>query len=298
MLLREGLEAVLVLACMIGALKASGVPAGGVDGWRRPAISGVMAALAGSFILWLAVGKVFAMTTLQREMLEGTTALTAAAVLIYVTHWIFRKAYVSDWVRDIRRKTAAAAEGGIDGKSAYLGRFTLLSLAFLVVFREGFETVLFYEALLVDAPVLPVLAGLLVGGLLAGAAAYAMLALEVKLPVGAFFRLTGALLAILCVTLVGSGVRGLQTAALVSATPVAWFPDVPWLQLYFGLYPESEALLAQAIVASLLIWSVAWLLSVKTRRSLDGSAWRWPPAIAADRSVCDLTSQRPVLGKG
>ncbi len=259
-LLREGLEAVLVLACMVGALKASGTPAGGLRGWRLPVAGGIAAALAGSFALWLAVGKVFAMSTLQRELLEGATALVAAAVLLYVTHWMFRKAYVGDWVADIRRKTAAVAGAGAAGKAALLGGVTIFALAFLVVFREGFETVLFYEALLVDAPSVPVLAGLAAGGTLAVLIGYLVLGLEARLPMTVFFRLTGVLLGVLTVILVGSGIRGLQTAALVTATPVAWFPDRSWLQLYFGLFPVAEALIAQALVGGLLILSVAWLL--------------------------------------
>lgn len=256
-LLREGLEAVLVLACMIGALKASGLPARGAGGWRLPVAGGVLVALGGSFALWLAVGRMFTLGTLQRELLEGLSALAAAAVLLYVTHWMFRKSYVGEWIAQIRRKAAVAAKGADGG---YLGWFTLFSLSFLVVFREGFETVLFYEALLIDAPALPVLGGLAAGGVLAAAMGYAMLGLEAKLPIAAFFRLTGGLLAVLCVMLVGSGMRGLQTAALVSATPVAWFPDRPWLQIYFGLYPVAEALLAQALVAGFLAISLLALV--------------------------------------
>lgn len=259
-LLREGLEAVIVLACMIGAVKASGIPAAGLRGWRWPILAGTGSAVAGSFALWLAVGQLFAMTTLQRELLEGLTALTAAAVLLYVTHWIFRKAYVTDWVAEIRRKASHAGQSQQGSRSPYLGWTTLFSLAFLVVFREGFETVLFYQALLIDAPSLPVLAGLIGGALLSAVAAYVVLGLEAKLPVTLFFRVTGVLLAMLCLMMTGSGVRGLQTAALVPATPVHWFPDAPWLQLYFGLYPVAETLLAQGLLAALLLLSLALLL--------------------------------------
>lgn len=127
---------------------------------------------------------------------------------------------------------------------------------------------LFYEALLIDAPAVPVLAGLLAGALLSAIIGYAVLVLGAKLPLAAFFRLTGAMLAVLCIMLIGSGVRGLQTAAVVGATPVGWFPDRPWLQLYFGLYPVAEALLAQAAVAAGLLLSVVWLL----RRPRQGGA--------------------------
>ncbi|WP_374649816.1 FTR1 family protein [Dongia sp.] len=267
-MLREGLEALLVLACMIGALKATGIPTGGLRGWRWPVVSGVAAALAGSFALWLAVGQLFAMSTLQRELLEGLTALTAAAVLFYVTHWIFQKAYVSGWVAEIRRK-AALAGSRPRVKGMYLGWFTLFALAFLVVFREGFETVLFYEALLIDAPDLPVLAGLGTGAAISALAAYAVLGLEARLPVAAFFRVTGAMLGVLCLVLTGSGIRGLQTAALVPATPVTWFPDMPWLQLYLGLYPVAETLSVQGILAILLLSTVG--LTLRRASSTTGT---------------------------
>ena len=189
-------------------------------------------------------------------------------VLLYVTHWIFRKAYVTDWVAEIRRKASHASQSQQAARSPYLGWTTLFSLAFLVVFREGFETVLFYEALLIDAPSLPVLAGLLGGALLSALAAYVVLGLEAKLPVTLFFRVTGVLLAILCLMMTGSGVRGLQTAALLPATPVSWFPDAPWLQLYLGLYPVAETLLAQGLLAVLLLLSLGLLLY---RRPATGS---------------------------
>lgn len=257
-LMREGLEAVLVLACMIGALKASGTPAGGMQGWRLPVSSGVVTAVVASFALWLAVGQLFAMSTLQREFLEGATALIAAGVLVYVTHWMFRKAHVGDWVAEIGRRTSAVTRSG--QITNMFGGLTVFGLAFLVVFREGFETVLFYEALLADAPAMPVLGGLVLGAVLAMTSAYLILGLEKRLPVTAFFRVTGGLLVLMSITLVGSGIRGLQTAALMPATPVPWFPDHAWLQLYLGLYPVSEALLSQAIVAGGLLLSAGWLL--------------------------------------
>lgn len=198
------------------------------------------------------------MSTLQREFLEGATALIAAGVLVYVTHWMFRKAHVGDWVAEIGRRTSAVTRSG--QITNMFGGLTVFGLAFLVVFREGFETVLFYEALLADAPAMPVLGGLVLGAVLAMTSAYLILGLEKRLPVTAFFRVTGGLLALMSITLVGSGIRGLQTAALMPATPVPWFPDHAWLQLYLGIYRVSEALLSQAIVAGGLLLSAGWLL--------------------------------------
>ena len=80
-----------------------------------------------------------------------------------------------------------------------------------------------------------------------------MLAAGRRLPLRLFFRVTTVLLAVLAVMLVGAGIRGLQTAALIGATPVGWFPDADWLQLWFGLFPVAEPLLAQGLVLAALV---------------------------------------------
>ena len=233
---REGLEAVLILAALMAALRAEGAePAR----FRAPVSWAVLLALAASFALWAAARWLISISTLAREALEGGTALVAAAVLIWLV---------------------VGLAGGGGHTSAFRARLagvatpmTVALLAFLVVFREGFETVLFYEALLVDAAPLPVLAGLGLGGAAALAAGWAVLASGRRLPLGLFFRATTILLAALAVMLVGAGVRGLQTAALISATPVGWFPDRDWLQLWFGLFPVLEPLVAQSIAVAIIL---------------------------------------------
>ena len=234
-ILREGIEAALVLAALLAALRIEGAePAR----FRRPIGLGVAAALAASFALWAGTRWLFSISTLDREALEGGTALLAAAVLIWIVSGFAAR---SGHVAAMRRRLAAGANAATVG-----------ALAFLVVFREGFETVLFYEALLVDAAPAPVLAGLAAGAGIVLAASWLVLASGRRLPFALIFRTTAALLAVLAVMLVGAGIRGLQTAALISATPVGWFPDRDWLQLWFGLFPLAEPLLAQALVLLLL----------------------------------------------
>lgn len=242
-LLREGLEAVLILAALTGAIAAEGIAS---RRWRRPVLAGVGMALLASFALWYAAGHLFAISTLQRELLEGTTALLAAAVLIYMTHTIFSHRGGGHMAR-----MRESLKGGVSASGIF-------ALAFFVVFREGFETVLFYEALLADANASYVLIGLLIGTVICAAVAWMIFGMGARLPIKLFFRITGVLLAVLSVVLVGTGIRGLQTAAVISATPVSWFPDVDWLQLYLGLYPVAEALIAQALVAAFFIGG--WLL--------------------------------------
>lgn len=238
-LFREGLEAVLILAALMAALRAEGAdPAR----YRRAIGGGVALALAASFALWAGARWLFSISTLAREAIEGGTALVAAVVLVWMVLGLNAG---GGHVARLRQRLAAGLTAG-----------TVAMLAFLVVFREGFETVLFYEALLVDAAPLPVLAGLALGGGAALAAGWALLASGRRLPLGVFFRVTSVLLAVLAVMLVGAGIRGLQTAAMISATPVSWFPDRDWLQLWFGLFPVAEPLAAQAAVLVILILPV------------------------------------------
>ncbi len=143
-LFREGLEAVLILAALLAALRAEGVapPAS-----ASPAIAmGVALALAGSLALWAGARWLFSLGTLAREALEGSTALLAAVVLVWL---VLGLSAGGGHVAALRARLAGEANP-----------LTVGMLAFLVVFREGFETVLFYEALLADAAPLPVLAGL------------------------------------------------------------------------------------------------------------------------------------------
>ncbi|WP_323010276.1 FTR1 family iron permease [Paracoccus sp. (in: a-proteobacteria)] len=239
-LFREGLEAVLILAALMAALRAEGVdPAR----FRRPLAVGVVAALAGSFALWAGARWLFSISTLAREALEGGTALVAAVVLVWMVMGLSAQ---GGQVSALRRKLAGSVTPG-----------SVAMLAFLVVFREGFETVLFYEALLVDAPAMPVMLGLALG--LAGviAAGWLVLVSGRRLPLALFFRATSVLLSLLAIMLVGAGIRGLQTAALIGATPVGWFPDRDWLQLWFGLFPVAEPLAAQALVVVVLLVTFA-----------------------------------------
>lgn len=239
-LFREGLEAVLVLAALFAALRAEG---GDPARYRGAVGAGIGVAVAASFALWVAARWLISISTVAREAIEGGTALIAAVVLVWMALGLGAH---GGHVAALRRRLAAGVS------ATGLG-----VLAFFVVFREGFETILFYEALLVDAPALPVLAGLALGAVAVLVIGWLILAAGRRLPLGLLFKVTSVLLGVLAVILTGAGIRGLQTAALISATPVSWFPENYDLQLWLGLYPVAEALAAQALV--LAIFLVAWL---------------------------------------
>lgn len=236
-LLREGLEAILVLAAIIAFVAKTG---------RRDALpwvhAGWLAALALGVITWLAATYVVDISGANRELTEGVTALLAAAMLLYVGYWLHAKSYAAAWTRFIREHVGRALE-----------RRTLWAMAavsFLAVYREMFEIVLFYQALWAQAG--EGAAGAVLGGAAAAALAlavigFALFKYSVRLPIGTFFGATSALLAALAVIFTGHGVAALQEAGVLGMSSLG-FEAVPLL----GIYPSGEALAAQLAALALV----------------------------------------------
>ena len=235
-LLREGLEAILDLAAIFALL---------VKGERRDALpyvhAGWIAALALGGITWLVASYVVAISGSTREMTEGVTALVAATVLLYVGFWMHGKAYAERW----RTFLHAQLQEALSARTMW----ALALVSFLAVYREAFETVLFYQALWVQvAPdYTPVL-----GGLISAAVALAILGWlifrgSLHLPLGLFFAATSLLLALLAVVFVGKGIAALQEAGTLPMNPVN-IPSIPTL----GLYPTAQGLVLQVLVVMLI----------------------------------------------
>jgi high-affinity iron transporter len=231
-LLREGLEAVLVLAAILALLIKAG---------RRDALlyvhAGWVAALALGGCTWLVASYVIAMSGLTREVTEGVTALVSAAVLLYVGFWMHSKAYADRW--------RTFLQGQLHDALSARTMWALALVSFLAVYREAFETVLFYQALWTQAA--PAYAPVL-GGLLAAAVALAVLGWlilrgSVRLPLGLFFGATSVLLVLLAVVFAGKGIAALQEAGTLQGDPVR-FPGIPAL----GVYPNLIGLLLQAVL--------------------------------------------------
>jgi high-affinity iron transporter len=235
-LLREGLEAVLVLAAIFALLIKAG---------RRDALpyvhAGWMAALALGGLTWLIASYAVAISGSTRETTEGVTALVAAAVLLYVGFWMHSKAYAERW--------RTFLQGQLRDALSARTMWALALVSFLAVYREAFETVLFYQALWMQAA--PAYAPLL-GGLLTAAVALAVLSWlilrgSVRLPLGLFFGATSGLLALLSVVFVGKGIAALQEAGALPVDPVD-LPGIPAL----GLYPNLQGLALQALLILLI----------------------------------------------
>ncbi|MBZ0283380.1 MAG: FTR1 family iron permease [Anaerolineae bacterium] len=240
-IIREGLEAVLIIGAILAYMFKTRVQ-------RRFIVwvfAGVVGAIALSIATWFAAETILTITPVQRELIEGITSLIAVAVLFYVTNWLFHKVYVVDWMQFVREQTDRSLNNGRVVGLAVLG--------FTVVYREGLETVLFYQALLFDAEPAPVLLGFAVGLVFILVVAYAILSLSKRLPLKPLFTITTILLLVLAFSFTGSGVRELQEAGVVSATLLPWFPENLLLMELFGLFPTLETVLAQVIFTALIV---------------------------------------------
>ncbi|HJR33723.1 MAG TPA: cytochrome c/FTR1 family iron permease [Gemmatimonadales bacterium] len=251
-LLREGLEAILV----IGALTAFLVKTG--NGHRRREIHlGVGAAVAMSLLTALALETVFVVSRASQEGLEGGVMLAAMATLFYVSYWLVSKMEVAKWTRFVKSKV----EKALSRRSA----LALASVAFLAVYREGFETVLFYKALAVSGGAgswVPLLGGILIGAAVLAGVYVAINRFGVRLPLKPLFGVTGALLYYMAFVFAGKGVAELQEAGVVSLTPVTWSPRIPSM----GIYPTVESLGLQGLLLLLAAVALAWTFLIEPRR--------------------------------
>jgi high-affinity iron transporter len=229
-LLREGLEALLIVVGIMAFLKKAKRP----DVLRYVHAGWVVALFAG--VLTWAVATYFVnISGASREVTEGLSSLFAALVLLSVGLWMHQKSAAGRWQDYLKEKLSSA----MSKRSAW----ALFGLSFIAVYREVFETVLFYSALAADGNGNALLAGLGVGVALLAVLAWVMLKTSARMPIGKFFSISSILIAVLAVILAGKGVAGLQEAGWVGATPIA----APRMDL-LGMYPTAETLIAQVIV--------------------------------------------------
>ncbi|HSM34930.1 MAG TPA: FTR1 family protein [Longimicrobiales bacterium] len=243
---REGLEAVLLVAAILAYLQASGAD----PRHRRHVMYGVLAAIAASLGTWALARTLIPIGGAQRELIEGVTALLAVGVLVYVSHWLFHKTYVQDWMAYLKRKVGGAVSAG--------SALAMVMLAFAAVYREGFETVLFYQALGNEAGGGAVVAGFVPGALLIVGIAWAIIRLGLRLPMKTVFGLTNAVLLYLAFVFLGKGMYSLQEAGVFAPTPLWDLPSNRGLELLFGYHPMAETLLPQAAFLTLLAGTWIW----------------------------------------
>jgi len=236
-LLREGLEALLVVIAMIAFLRKA----------ERPEVlpyvhGGWIAALVAGGVTWVVATYVVGISGASRELTEGFGALFAAVVLVSVGIWMHGKSQAEEWRRYIQEKMGKALSRG----SAWF----LFGLAFVVVYREVFETILFYAALWTPDNGGTILAGALTALVLLTAIAWLMLRYSRKLPITQFFAYSALLIAVLAIVLAGKGIGALQEAGMVPITLLPGVPRIPML----GIFPTAEAIGAQLLTLFVILY--------------------------------------------
>ncbi len=255
-ILREGLEAVLLIGALLGYLVATGAPAR----HRRQIWVGVVAGVAATLLTWGAASALIPINGANRELIEGATALIAVAVLLYVSNWLFQKTYIHDWKNYLRERLDSA----VSSKST----LAMMVLAFAAVYREGFETVLFYQALAFDANMGAVVTGFLPGLVLITLIGVLIIRAGTRLPLKQMFGVTNAILVYLSFVFVGKGLYNLHEAGVFAARQLP-LPDVQVLRLLFGWYPLLETTVAQALYLTLVAGTFVFYkrrLAVAARR--------------------------------
>lgn len=234
-LLREGLEALLIVVAMIAFLKKAD---------RADVLpyvhGGWVAALGAGVLTWATATFFITISGAQRELTEGFGGLFAAAVLLSVGIWMHGKSQADAWQRYIKERLSKALSRG----SAWF----LFLLAFVVVYREVFETILFFAALWSKETAGAVLAGAGTAVVALIAIAWTMLRYSTRLPISKFFAASAALVGILALVLAGKGLAALQEAGIVPATQVAGLPKLELL----GFYPTWQTIFVQLVVIAIL----------------------------------------------
>ncbi|MDD1966246.1 FTR1 family protein [Pseudomonas putida] len=242
-LLREGLEAILVLAAILAFLRNTGQQ----SAVRSVNVGWGLALLAG-LGTWALAAYVIDVSGSQRELLEGATALFAAVMVLWLGVWMHDRRHAAAWQDYIK---SSLVGGG--------GRFGFAVLAFFSVYRELFEVILFYETLWLQAGPAghnAVLAGGATALVLLVGLAWVILRGSAKLPLAMFFSINAALLCALSVVFAGHGVKALQEAGIFGTRPVPFF-EFDWL----GIHADAYSLAAQAValIAIALLYGRSWL---------------------------------------
>ncbi|OCG25141.1 iron permease [Gilliamella sp. HK2] len=240
---REGLEAILVIA----AISAYLVRSGNIAMVKVVYMSAIVAVFA-SILAAIALYTVFDISGANQEIIEGVAMLLATIVLFFISNWMFSKAEAEVWKSYVEGKVQTAVSSG--------SCLALGFAAFLAVFREGAETILFYQAMITEAKehIHMVWYGLVIGTIVLAIIFVVIRFGTMKLPIRPFFIGTSILMYIMAIAFAGGGVKELQEADIITVTPVDFVHSIEVL----GIYPTIETLLPQVVMVFIVLVSVMY----------------------------------------
>jgi high-affinity iron transporter len=271
---REGLEAVLILASLMGSLKL-----GAQRRYRRPLWWGAVGALLASALTWLLARGLLSALARYGERLEAIVSLIAIGVLLLITNWFFHKVYWNGWIANFHTKKRKLIGGSV---GQWLG---LALLGFTSIYREGFETVLFLQALVLEAGAGVVLSGValgLGGTLLVG---FIVFSLQAKLPYKKMLIVTGVMIGAVLLQMVGNTIHVMQVVGWMPIHPIRWLELPYWAGMWFGLYGTWEGIGLQIGAAVFVIGSYLLAERMQHRQAKQPQASVAPHLTAPQRPL-------------
>ena len=245
---REGLEAVLILAALMASL------VGAQRHYRRPMFVGVGLALVASALTWVVAQTVLTSLAVYGEKLEALVSLVAIGVLLLILNWFYHRVYWQENLQGLHQKKRRVLAGaGLSLAAAQV--VGLVLLGFSSVYREGFETVLFLQAMTLEAGAVTVLEGVLLGLAAVVAVFVLVIALERKLPHKKMLMATGLLITWVLVVMVGTTVQTMQKVGWIAVTPIEGLELPYWMGLWLGIFPTWQGVLAQAAAVVFVLGS-------------------------------------------
>lgn len=242
-IVREGFEAILIIAALIAFLRKSKN-----ESSIKTIHIGVIVGILGSFLTAYVVHELLHLNMASQELLEGWIMLVSVVILFWVSYWLVSNIDNKKWQKYINTKMHEALSKG--------NTFTLSAVAFISVYREGFETVLFYKALFLYAGKTTggIVPGFVAGCIVLAGVFYLVNHLGMRIPIKWFFGFTSVLLYYMAFTFMGKGIHELQMGEQFSLTAVEFLPSISWL----GMYPTWETFIGQAILFLLFIFALVY----------------------------------------
>ena len=254
---REGLESVLILGAIITYLEASRNTK-----YKKYLYYGVILAIGATAVTWVIASYIIDISGANRELIEAIAALSATAILFYVSFWVLNKIEHKKWMEFVKAKVWQATTTG--------SVMVFVGLAFFTVYREGFETVLFYQAMAGFAKYMEVYValGFVTGILSLLLIFYVMRKLGKRLPLRALFGITMGVGAYLSIAFLGNAIRELQVLEIVPYTGM--IGTIPRLDINVaamtGIYPTLETVIGQAILLGIYLSAASYVLILRPKR--------------------------------
>ncbi len=247
---REGLEAILVLSAITAT-----VTRGKQNNFGKGITLGAGLGFLSTIATWFIVVAIISDINLPELDIQAATGLLAIAVLLVVMNWFFHKVYWTGWISNHTKRGRRLTDA--KDASPYILFRGFILLGFTAIYREGFEVVLFLQQLRLKDGGNIVLIGALVGIFLTAIVAVLTFVAHEHLPYKKMLVLTGVLLGVVLMVMVGESVQEMQQAGWIPVTPVnITLPD--WLGVWFAVFPNWQGLLAQTTAALIVLGSYIW----------------------------------------